>query len=73
MMAQYVVNLERLQALDLTVDVDTPDQALEAAKEQARTEGAIDWSQARIDQVCGACLAMGSGEYQVLAYKLPEE
>lgn len=68
-MAEYVVNLERLQALNVTVDVESPDLALDKIKEMLENGEEIDWTQAHIDQTVGACLATGDGSFQVLKQK----
>lgn len=70
-MAKYVVNLERLQAIEVTVDVEEPTQALDAIREILKQDG-VDWEQARVDQIVGCCLATGRGEYEVLAQKVSD-
>lgn len=70
-MSKYVVNLERLMALKVTVDVDDPADAVGAVKELLEA-GNLDFDDAEIDQIAACCLATGSGEFCVIYQKTSE-
>nr|AFN84595.1 hypothetical protein [uncultured bacterium scaffold00056] len=67
-MSSYVVNLERLMALSVTVEVDDPADAVAAAKALYEA-GSVDWDAAPIDQTAACCLATGDGGFTVISQK----
>lgn len=67
-MSKYTVNLERLMALDVTVEVDDPADAVDAVR-ALYAAGEVDWDAARIDQTAACCLATGDGGFTVISQK----
>lgn len=67
-MANYIVNLERIIALNVTVDVDDPYDAVGKAKELFESDG-IDWDDAHVDQTAACCLATGDSSFIVISQK----
>lgn len=65
-MSKYVVNLERLMALKVTVDVDEPTEAVDKVSEILDD---LDWDDAEIDQIAACCLATGDASYTVVYQK----
>lgn len=70
-MAEYTVNLERLIAMSVTVDVDDPVEAVAAAKDLFDA-GSIDWDSAYVDQTAASCPASGDGSFVVISQKVGE-